>query len=153
MVESMKLRRKKYAFYPAHFPSSMDKTGSSEPRLGHRPLLRKEQLRRKPPRELSYQSPIQIWDGSPSKATGHISGSTNRFPSPLPRDAAVPVSPSLGPVSARAAALRSALCPGARPCQGPAGTVSLCPSPGDTASLRPDEGDCARVGLLFSPSA
>lgn len=40
--------------------------------------------------ELSSQTPIQIGAGSRSKATGHGSGSTNRFPSQLPRDAEGP---------------------------------------------------------------
>lgn len=103
-------------------------------------------------RELSYQSPIQIWAGSPSKATGHISGSTNRFPSQLPRYAA-----GMGPVSAlpcprtpRRARPRGATLKGAGVTTAAA---SLCPSPGDTGSLRPDEGGRARVGLLLSPSA
>lgn len=51
----------------------------------------------KPRGELSYQCPIQIWAGSPSRATGHVSGYTNRFLLSFHG-----TRPRLGPVSARA---------------------------------------------------
>lgn len=151
MVESMKLRRKKYG---AAF-TSVDGAESSEPRLGHLPLLRNGQFRRKPSArtQLPVSHPDLGWITLQSNRA--VSGSTNRFPRQLPRDAAAPF-PAVDVPGVLPCAPRGGLCPGARPSEGPNGAATaaglLCPSPGDTGCLRPNESGGACVGLLFSPS-